>query len=50
MHAYQRESGQIMVKQNVLIPASLVMTVIAGAPLFAFVNIIFLVAGNTVGL
>ena len=50
MHTYQWETGQIMVKQNVLVPACLVMTVIAGTPLFALVYIIFLVAGNTVGL
>ena len=50
VHAYQRETGQIVVKQNVFIPARLVMTVIAGAALFAFVCIIFLVAADAVGL
>ena len=50
MHANQRETGQIVVKQNVFIPACLVMTVIAGATLFAFVYIILVVAGDAVGL
>ena len=50
VHAYQRETGQIMVKQNVFIPACLVMAVITGTTLFAFVYIIFLVAADTVGL
>ena len=50
VHAYQRKTGQIVVKQNVFIPACLVMAVIAGATLFAFVYIIFLVTGDAVGL
>ena len=39
-----------MVKQNVFIPACLVMAVITGTTLFGFVYIIFLVAGDAVGL
>ena len=37
-----------MIKLNIAVPAFLVMTAVTPASLFAFVNIIFLVAGKAV--
>ena len=47
MHADERDVWDIMIKQNIIIPAFLVMAAVAFTPLFASMAIIFFMAVNT---
>ena len=47
VHADERETGKVVVEQNITMPAFFVMAAVALFALFAFVNIIFLVAVDT---
>jgi hypothetical protein len=49
VHAYQWKSGQVMVEKDFIVPAFLVVAIIALLALFSSMNIIFLVAVDAVG-
>ena len=49
MHADQREVAKVMVEEDFIAPAGCVVTVNALLALLALVNVVFLVASDTVG-
>ena len=50
MHAYEREAGQVMVEENLVMPAFFIVAIFALLALFALMYVIFFVTVNTVAL
>ena len=50
MHAYKRKAGKVVVKENLVMPAFLIVTFVALLALLALMYIVFLVAVDAVTL
>ena len=50
VHAYKRKAGKVVVEENLVMPAFLVVAIFTLLAMFSLMHIIFFVAVNTVGL